>query len=305
MKTAFLILAHQRPDMVARLAGRLAHPDARPFVHVDRKAAIAPFQAALAGQAEFVPEAGRVDVRWCGFSTLAAVLVLARTALAAAPAAERFVLLSGADYPARPIGEILDALEPDAEHVAIDRRLDPKGGTYLDSYVARTFLTDLAWLNERSGLPVAARLARAVERRLPRLTSYPLPIYHGAAWWALTRAGLEAVLAMARADPRLVSWFRWARVPDELAVHTLLMASDRADRIAPAGQAPHRHGVHYIDWENPNPDLPRTLELSDLPAIQASGALFARKMDPDRSAALMDALDALAAPQMSLSSKAS
>jgi hypothetical protein len=305
MKTAFLILAHKRPDMVARLAKRLVHPDTRLFVHVDRKAAIAPFQTALAGLAEFVPEARRLDVRWCGFSTLAAVLILARTALAAAPEAERFVLISGADYPARPIGEILSALDPDLERIAIDRRLDPQGGTYLDSYVARTFLTDLPWLNERSGLPLAARLARVVERRLPRLSPYPLPVYHGAAWWALTRGGLAAVLAAERADPRLVSWFRWARAPDELAIHTLLMASDRAGRIVPAGQAPHLHGVHYIDWENPNPDLPRTLELSDLPAIQASGALFARKIDPERSASLLDALDAVATPQMSLASNAS
>lgn len=300
-KTAFLILAHQRPDAVARLAGRLAHADARVFLHVDRKAAIAPFREALGDHVTFVAEAERVDVLWCGYSTLAAILVLLRTAAAQAPEAERFVLLSGADYPVKPVEDILAALEPDLERLAVDRRLDPRGSTYLDSYTNRTFLTDIDWLNERSASPLMSRLARAVERRLPRLQAYPLPIYHGAAWWALTRAGAEVVL---KADPKLISWFRWARVPDELLFQTLLMASPRADRIV-GGGAPHVHGIHYIDWENPNPDLPRTLEPGDLEAIRASGALFARKMDPNRSGALMDALDQAALDQMSLGRRAS
>lgn len=291
-KTAFLILAHQRPDMVARLAARLSHPDARVFVHVDRKAEIAPFRAALGGGATFVDEAARVRVLWCGYSTLAAILVLVTTAMAGAPEAERFVLLSGADYPLRSVDEILGALEPDVEHIMVARRLDPGGEDFLDSYVARPFLTDISWLNERAGHPLASALARAAERRLPRRKPYPLPIHHGAAWWALTRQGLETVMGMVRARPELLAWFRWARVPDEMLFQTLLTASPRAGRIVGGDEGINLHGVHYIDWQAPNPDLPRTLELADLPAMRASGALFARKVEPVRSAALLDRLDA-------------
>lgn len=303
-KTAFLVLAHQRPDMVARLVSRLDHPDARVFLHLDRKADIGPFRAALGDRVSFVAEDARVSVLWCGYSTLAAILALVKTAVAAAPDMERFVLLSGADYPVRSVGEILAALEPDLEHIAVDRRLDPRGGTYLDSYVARPFLTDIPWLNERSGRPGLSRMARLVERRLPRRTPYPLPLHHGAAWWALTREGVETVLAAERASPGLISWFRWARVPDEMLFQTLLMASERAGNIVGGDEGLNLHGVHYIDWKAPNPDLPRTLELADLPAITASGALFARKMDPLRSTGLMDALDAVA-DQASLSALAS
>jgi hypothetical protein len=49
--------------------------------------------------------------------------------------------------------------------------------------------------------------------------------------------------------------------------------------------------THFIDWSAAAPN-PETLTLEHLPAILASGTHFARKFDPDRSAALLDALDA-------------
>jgi hypothetical protein len=51
--------------------------------------------------------------------------------------------------------------------------------------------------------------------------------------------------------------------------------------------------LHYIDWTNPNPSLPRTLTIDDLEPICNSGAIFCRKVHPERSAVLLDALDRL------------
>ena len=48
-KTAFLILAHEYPELLGRLVRRFKHPEAVTFVHVDRKSDFGPFKAAVGG----------------------------------------------------------------------------------------------------------------------------------------------------------------------------------------------------------------------------------------------------------------
>ena len=284
--------------MLQRLVERLDHPDAVFVVHIDRKSDEGPFRAALGERVSFVPQQDRVKVFWCGFSTTASILATIKTALVVYPDAERFVLLSGVDYPIRPIDEIMATVASDVERIAVDRQLNWRGYDWLDTYANRVFLGDNQLLNPRTAHPLVSKFIRAAERRLPRLTPYPLPIFHGAGWWALTRAAIEVILSAESDDRRSLGWFKRARVPDEMVFQTLLMNSPRAsyieyapgrDRARPA----HLSGVHYVDWTRPNPDLPRTLDLTDAERMQASGALFARKIDPVRSAPLLDALDRL------------
>lgn len=310
-KTAFLILAHHQPAMLKRLVDRLDHPDAVFMVHIDRKSDETPFRKLLGERVAFVPRQDRVKVYWCGFSTTRSILATVRAAVAAYPASERFVLLSGVDYPIRPIDQIMATVSEDVERIAVDRQLNWRGTHWLDTYANRVFLGDNKLLNPRTAKPLASRLARAAERHLPRLRPHRLPVYHGAGWWALTRAAIDIVLRTERDDPQLLTWFRHARVADELVFQTLLMSSPRAAFIQytpghDQGRPNHLSGVHYVDWTRPNPDLPRTLDLNDLERMLASGGLFARKIDPVRSVSLMEALDRLAhaAPQDSQDAQA-
>lgn len=292
VNTAFLILAHQHPTQVARLVGRLQTPQARVFVHLDRKSDMGPFHATIGDRATFLPRERRVAVRWGGFSMVRATLNLIEAALEAEPGLERFVLLSGVDYPVRPVEEILAALEPGREYIRIDRVLDRDGDSPFDRCANRVFLGDNGWLNPRSARWRVSQAARALESRLKRPTVYGEPIYYGPQWWALTREAVELVRA---ARPSL-DWFRFARIPDEMVFQTVLKNSARAPAIVQDATVretghPFLAGVTYVDFQNGNPDLPRTLELSDLPEIQASGALFARKIDPELSAELVRRLD--------------
>jgi cytochrome c551/c552 len=56
-------------------------------------------------------------------------------------------------------------------------------------------------------------------------------------------------------------------------------------------------GCHYIDWNAVGVSLPKVLGLSDLDAVLASGALFARKFEGDGSRALRDQVERLLAEQ--------
>lgn len=301
-QVAFLIVCHAEPEMLARLARRLVAPGCASFVHVNVRSDIAAFRQATAGipALSFVADDDRVAVNWCGYSLIRAVLAAIRLALAEQPDTQRFVLLTGADYPIKPLPDILAEIRKNHEIIKIDRRLDWNGRSWFDRTVTNVFLGDNNLFNQRSPLKPVRLLGRLIERFARRWRRYSLPIYNGPSWWSLTRAAMDEALAIA-ADPATdIAWFSRSRTPDETVFHTLVRNSSRAgaiklDAIRDGADAYPESlaGTHYVDWHRPNPDYPRILVDSDLSAILASDALFARKFHPARSATLMYALDQL------------
>lgn len=303
-RLAFLILAHQHPAHVARLVARLRGPGAHCFVHVDAKVDAGPFEQALAGSgATLLAKEERKAVHWCGYGMVEATLGLLRHSLADAGAFDRFALLSGADYPLKPLAALRRAAAPAREIVRVDRILDPAGTSSFDRCANRLFLGDIGALNPRSGWPGLRLATRLVQARVPRRVPPGLVVAYGPSWWLLTRQAARHVVEAAERQPELRAFFRWTRSPDEMLVQTILKASPFASAIAIDATRPGAppapgtlHATHYVDWDRPNPDAPRTLDLEDVDRLAASEALFARKIDPVRSAALLDRLDVLLGP---------
>ncbi len=298
-KIAFLILAHEHPQHLARLAASLEAPWSDIYVHINRSVDDAPFARATAGQrVTFVPDALRCTVHWSGFSLLEAILALARYALEQS-AAERFCFLSVADYPIKPLKHIQSALECRREYLRVDRELNASGTTLHDTYIRYPHLSDLPLLNQRSTpFPRLERMARGLARHFPRQAPEGIRFYHGSCWAALTRDALKEVVSFVGERPELLRWLRYTRCPEEILFHSALKRSRFAESISDdrtdpdgKGQSPGLHGCHYIDWHHPNPDLPATLDLEHLPELKRSPALFARKVHPVRSAELLDAID--------------
>jgi len=299
IRFAFLILAHHQPDLLRRLASRLSAKGMHLFVHVDRKTDIEDFRTVQElDHTTFLPDDQRVSVRWSGFSMVVATLNLLRVALAAAPNAQRFVLMSGVDYPIKPLGQIVNVLSGDEEFIQIDREIDPDGDGLFDRRLGHPYFGDNKFLNDRSGHPRMVAMARRLESRFRRRRPPGLKLFYGPQWWALTRQAVTEMLAFLDSRQDVFRWFKLAQTPDESMIHSIVKITSKGDKIAfdatRVGFAQlerHRHALHYIDWINPNPSLPRILELADLGNIEQSGALFARKVDLKRSSELLDALD--------------
>lgn len=301
IKTAFLVMAHHRPEALARLIDRLTHPASIFFIHIEKRADIAEFRQALAGReaVRFVPEEMRVGMNYTGFGMPQAAINLLAHAVAESDA-ERFVLLSGVDYPIRPIAAILAEVALDRERIAIDRRCDPKGSSMFDLRAFKPYFGDHPRLNPRTGSPTLIKFVNKVSRYLPR-RRYGWPIYYGSAWWILTRAAAQAFLDLTARHPERLDWFRRTRSPSEMVFQTLLKQTGRAGHIADdltANPALPRHprvqAATYVDFEGMSSGSPRTLGIADLDDILGSDALFARKCDAEQSAALIDALDVAA-----------
>jgi hypothetical protein len=296
MAIGFIILAHDNPVAVRRLVTRLTAPWSRIFVHIDRKVAASDFSSL--GDVAFVPDELRVPVFWGGFSHTAATLAALRFALDTDPSIERFVLLSGADYAIKPLGDIKNFFDahPATEFVRIDRQLTPNGPNPLDWYL-KYYVGDVPLFHEmHSPLPPLAALASRIAPKIPHRPPPETTIYHGAMWWALTRDGARTVVRFADDNRALMRWMRRTRECGELFVQTALKARGQAltfSQDATAGPVtdPTLHGVHYIDWSRGGPH-PKPLEIADLPALKQSPALFARKFGPS-AIDVLNRLDAL------------
>ena len=106
-RLAFLIVAHRQPDHLARLVHALDGPGCHIFIHVDRKSPLPPFTAAVPKQRNVVFLEDRLEVTWGKLGVVQATLALIDLALASGRAFRYFTLLSGSDYPIKPIGDIV------------------------------------------------------------------------------------------------------------------------------------------------------------------------------------------------------
>ena len=194
---------------------------------------------------------------------------------------EWVVLLSGQDYPVRPIAEI-------------EARL---GG--VDAYVQTAPVQPLTWRRGAADefarryrmrwRPATARVAKLAAkadplvhvRTLPSGTYLglrahpPLAPFHGSDWFTLSRRAVDAVL---NAPRPVLDHFLHTIVPTEAYVQTVL---------ANSGLRLHPDNRRYVRFDPGSPN-PRMLALEDLDAALASGADFARKIDAPQ---VLDALD--------------
>lgn len=297
---SFLIMAHADPAMLERLIRRMYDPALTYVVHINIRSDITPFLAAFADlpNVHFVPDAERIAVNWAGFSFTEGAFAAIRHALRVSPDTQRFVLMSGADYPIKPLPVILAEIRKDQEIMTVSRMLDRSGTGFHNNLARRYYLGDRESFNVRTAPWILKKIGLAINKYGPVRAAYPLQLYHGASWWSLTRAAINHVLPLWGTDR--TEWFRYAQLPDEMMLHTLLMHSERApfikyNQLKGIGELDYEQGVngpHYADWRNPNPTLPRHLGVENYEEVIAAEPLFMRKVDSVHSKPLLDRVDA-------------
>jgi Core-2/I-Branching enzyme len=287
MKLGFILLVHRDPDQVERLVDRLDDPDSTVVVHVGH--AKPDVYDALTQRLAARPNVSflrRRRIHWGGFGIASALLDGLETLAERAPDAEYVLNLSGQDYPLKSNDAMRSHL---AEHA---------GATFLDHF--RIPVADgegsLDWSLQRGGLDriqywhfhAYRRHLRLPGKRLrlprgPRRFPAGLEPWGGQAWWCLSAEASAYVLRFRRERPDAVRFFRTVDVPDELLFQTILLNSPLRDSIV-------NDDLRHIVWK-PGVSHPELLTIEDLPELERSGDLFARKFDPAVDATVLDEID--------------
>ncbi len=308
VRCAYLILSHKDPGQVEALAGRILglSRTGHVVVHYDLKGGPLPWDGRPPARVHFVD---RTTVEWGGWSIVDASLRMIRFACEHLQS-QWMVIVSGEHWPvtdlsaweATVVASGADALMP-AEMLPARLhfgRRDADGNRDLARCRLRWFLVrrprSAAVQKALSALSKISDLTHPVFKLefslrneswfvgIPRswraVRSWDL--YKGSEWFACNARSAAVLL---QADPGVMAWFQRSHIPDESYFQSLL----------------HHDGRLTIDrsvvtWVPPQPLMPTPgwmlLKTKELPAVWASGAAFARKLDPGRNAEVIATIDA-------------
>lgn len=278
---AYCIIAHDRPQALARLVDLIDDPRNDIFIMIDARTPITPFLrlvSAVSSRLEFLEN--RVGIRWGGFSQIEATLRLFERACKGDYS--RIHLLSGSDLPIKTqdyIHRYCDEEFPHSQFVGIS----PEAGEAADIEMKTRFYYLWPRFARRKTLcgplAVAGHWLLRATLRLQRLAgvrrTYPMHILKGDNWVSLTRDCCEYIISRRGLIKRM---FRYVLCPDEMFIQTLVTESPFRDSLHPAGS------LREIDWERGEPYVWR---MADVPQLEASECLFARKFSDDVDAAVI------------------
>jgi hypothetical protein len=306
-RVAYLILSHHRPEQVEELAHRILalSPQGHVVVHHDAAAAAVPWSGSPPARVHLVE---RTRVLWGDWSIVEASLRLLRYA-ADELDADWCCFLSGEDRPVVDLARWESALRS----TGADGLVPSRPVTAKPAFGRAPTAGDINYVRYRyrwRALPAvngvtrqAVDLARRVSRysqplfkieyaprrdrfflALPRRRGLPPGwlLYSGPQWLACGRRAMDALL---HADDAVVDWFRQTWIPDQSFFHTVL-------RNQPGLTLDDTPLTYVVPFATKRRRGDMVLRVEDLPAIEASGAAFARKFDPGVDGAILRAVDA-------------
>lgn len=272
MQLAYIVSAYRNLGQVTRLVRRLANDNACFFVHVDLKTNRREY-ATLASdlsRLESVELLPRHVCHWGGFGHVRATLKGIAALRARRIEYSHAILLTGQDYPIKPVGEI---------HAFFAAHQD-------SSFMGHHQLPSPLW-SPRGGLGrIEHRHVRwhRLHLRLPGKRTLPHGVrpYGGGAYWCLAKESIELVARFVADRPDVVRFFQQVDIPDEIFFQTILMSSELADTVV-------NDNLRYVDWSRGR--RPAVLGIADLESLRASPKLFARKFDVTEDSEILDAID--------------
>lgn len=255
----FVILAHESPELLRKVLLKLKHKNNYFVIHIDKQSNIQPFLN-LTEDIEncyFTPE--RYQTEWGTFSLVAATLHAFDFIRGSIRKRQRIVLLSGSDYPIKPIKFINNYLKSHKdtiffEYDRIPRKVWSEGG--------------------RKRFPLYDSIKEQIS------------LFGGSQWFSIPPKVLPIIFDFLKLNPDFIEYYKFVKIPDESFFQTLFLNCDHPYVINNLRNV----GLHYIKWVAPY-QHPTILTIRDFEELKNSKYLFARKLNLAYSEELIDQFD--------------
>jgi hypothetical protein len=292
MRIAYLVTAYRDVVHLRRLCAALGTGDPGCLVVVQFDSRSPMLSAARELGVTVLPT--RVGIRWGDGTYAESILASMQSLLAAEHEWDWLVLLSGQDYPVRPLTELRTSLETEGVRAFAPAHTHSPGGVGRGAEIAERYGYGYWWPTSTwpDGVRAAAHRLRGPLERVTggRLRLQPRPrgaapgigvrrratpfsearpCSMGSDYFAADRGMVAALLALLDREPAVLDYYRRTFVPSESLFPTVFRWID-ADAVANR----NFHFMHFGGLTNP-----RQLSPEDLPEIWAHGAIFARKFD--------------------------
>lgn len=287
MKQAILIMAHKNRLQLERL---IAYFEGKCdiIIHLDKHSSFTKEDERVLAQLPGVRKVFRkIAVHWGGFSLVRCQLFLLEKGLKYSDC--RYIhLLSGQDYPLKPLEDFLSFFELENREFIEGAHLPAPhwdGNTY--KRIQHFYFTDWFRVSSDEDVNKVWRLADkqekwGIKRRIPDQVKH---IYGGSAWFSLTRKCTEKVIEYSHKHPSLLRRFMFTFAPDEIYIHTVVRHIDYPGKQMGNGN------LRYIHWAKRGDNHPMEFDERHFHELSSSGAFFARKFECPNCLNLQDLTD--------------
>jgi len=244
MKVAHILLVHKNPLQVERLVHSMRHPDSTFFLHVDLKTDITPYLY-LKDQPSVYFIDKRVKVYWGGFSQVTAILNSMQHIINLEAKFDYINLISGQDYPIKPLDSFFKYLEANPNKCFIEFCLPgDKWMVEAQRKLTTYHFVDMAF----KGRFFLERIFNGLlpKRKIPG--NYT--IVGRATWFTIDPSAAQYLLNCFEKPDPFINFFKYCWGSDEILFHTLLYNSPYKEKNGQQQSALHRLGTRQSPTTN-------------------------------------------------------
>nr|AOP03112.1 Glycosyltransferase [Streptococcus suis]AOP03444.1 Glycosyltransferase [Streptococcus suis] len=281
-RQVYLIIAHNQKDLLLKLVKSLDYEFNDIIVHIDKKVKNWDFsEIKKAVKKSNIEIYNEISVFWGGDTQIQVTMFLLEKA--SIHKYKYYHLLSGVDFPIKPIRTIFDFFNEslDVEYISFaNKKFNVK---YADRVKYFWFLQRFRrnrFLSRIIGLSV--RIQKLL--RINRLRKVNIELQKGSNWFSITDELVQYILSN---KLFVEKFFKLSHCADELFIQTLVYNNDYfMNRVYNGGLI--GGSFRYVDWNRGNP---YTWMEEDLHQLLDSECLFARKFNLDIDSNIIDKLE--------------
>jgi hypothetical protein len=279
MKIVYLILCHKNPEQVFRLIRRLNDEGVFFVIHVDKRAddRVYNLLTEFALNTPNLYMGSRCRCHWGGFGIVQATINCIHRALELNRPFDYAILISGQDYPIKSNAQIRCFLR------------ERRGKEFIESF---SLVKRNRWSDHGGMYNAVSRVqywtffvrSRCLHIKWRRNFPFGWQPHGGSQWWCLSNECIRYIQSFIRTHSSFVRYFKFVFIPDESFFQSVISNSQFLDKVV-------SDDLRYADWQNPNPNYPRTLDDEDFDQLKKTNKLFARKFEVHRSNNLLERIE--------------
>ncbi len=270
MKHAYLVIAHNEPQVLAQLVSTLDDDRNDFFIHIDAKSDFEIMTKNICSQKSKLFFVNRHDIRWGDISQLETEFELFTFALKSGKY-DYFHLLSGVDLPIKRLDYICNFFENNAGKEFVEVNSD--SNTIKNELYNKCLCYNFFAKHLKGDFGFFFRAFRFLLCKIQRFFKiqrhYPFLLYKGSNWVSISLGFCEYLVSL---KEEILKNFKYTCCADEIFLQSVLMSSPFKDNIYVGGN------LRFIDWHEGN-SSPKTFTVEDFDNIRNSTSLFARKFN--------------------------
>ena len=216
-------------------------------------------------------------MNWGGSNHLKAILYLMHEALEEHPDLDYIHIISGQDWPTRPVDEIYDFFDgnPDIYMCSEDiRNTSDKNQKRISAWQRYySFLDIFDYKNMKQKILVKAFVQFQKMIGVNRFNKIDIELYHGLVWGGMPGQAAKACFDYIHDNPDFMTFMEYGHASEEFFFQTVFENSEEwKPRIK-------NRNLRYMLWERKNGSYPGILDEEDLEEIKNGNYMFMRKVE--------------------------